>query len=211
MENSKEFEMPEELVNQIAIDQAVIFVGSGVSMAAGLPNWPTLLSNMLAWAEEQGYGEFLDKDDLKSYIKQGELLLVAEELRNRLGKEGFHRFMLEIFRPPDRPSDENQREPIPVHELITEIPFAAALTSNYDSLLESAYARKWGEVPLTYTQLNVPELSASLQGGFYVLKVHGTIHRIETVILSQKDYREIMYANQTEALGERLRDPNNPI
>ena len=49
--------------------------------------------------------------------------IVAEELRNRLGKEGFHRFMLETFRPPDRPSDENQRGPIPVHELITEIPF----------------------------------------------------------------------------------------
>jgi hypothetical protein len=179
--------VPEELVDQIARGNGVVFVGAGLSQGAGLPGWPGLLRQMLDWSEAHGVN-LADRAELEGYIENGELLLVAEEMRERLGKDDFRRFMAEIFRAPGlRPTE--------LHEALVGIPFAAALTSNYDTLLESAYTIVNGVLPHVFTHADYPELSAALRSGeFYVPKVHGTIDRIETVILGQSDYRDVMHA-----------------
>ncbi|MBI1927490.1 SIR2 family protein [Candidatus Poribacteria bacterium] len=180
--------VPEELVDQIARGNGVVFVGAGLSQGAGLPGWPGLLRQMLDWSEAHGVN-LADRAELEGYIENGELLLVAEEMRERLGKDDFHRFMTEIFRSPGlRPTE--------LHEALIGIPFVAALTSNYDRLLESAYTIVNRISPHVFTHADYPELSAALRSSeFYVLNVHGTINRIETVILGQSDYRDVMHAN----------------
>lgn len=182
-------DIPKELVNQIARGNCIVFVGAGLSQGAKLPSWPDLLKQMLDWSEKHDV-ELTDRKELESYIKDGELLLVANEMRERLGKDDFRRFMVEVFRKPGlTPND--------THMLLTKIPFASALTSNYDTLLESAYIiANNGTAPHVFTHSDYPELSGALRSGeFYVLKVHGTVDRIETIILGQSDYREVMHAN----------------
>ena len=181
--------MPEELVDQIVRGNCVVFVGAGLSQGAKLPGWPELLRQMLGWSEKHGV-DLADRAELETYIEDGELLLVAEEMRERLGKDDFRRFMAEMFRKPGlRPTD--------AHMLLPEIPFTAALTGNYDTLLESAYTiASRGTAPHVFTHSDYPELSAALRSGeFYVLKVRGTIDRIQTVVLGRSDYREVMHAN----------------
>jgi hypothetical protein len=181
--------VPKELVDQIARCQCVVFVGAGLSQGAGLPGWPELLQQMLDWSEKRGV-DMADRTELESYIEDGDLLLVAEEMHERLGKDNFRSFMAEVFRRPGlKPSD--------THMLLPEIPFTAALTSNYDTLLESAYTlTQRGTAPHVFTHSDYPELAAALRSGeFYVLKVHGTIDRIQTIVLGRSDYREVMYAN----------------
>jgi hypothetical protein len=130
-----------------------------------------------------------DRDELERYIDHGELLLVAEEMRERLGKNDFRRFMAEIFRKPGL-------KPTATQMLLPQIPFAAALTSNFETLLESAYTISRGAAPHVFTHADYPELSAALRTGeFYVLKVHGTIDRIQTIVLGRSDYRDVMHAN----------------
>ncbi len=182
-------EVPKELVDQIARGNCVVFVGAGLSQGAKLPSWPDLLRQMLDWSEKHGV-DMADRKELESYIEDGDLLLVADEMRERLGKDDFRRFMAEIFR-------KTGLKPTATHILLSEIPFAAALTSNYDTLLESAYTvANGGAAPHVFTHSDYPELSAALRTGeFYVLKVHGTIDRIETVILGRSDYREVMHAD----------------
>jgi NAD-dependent SIR2 family protein deacetylase len=168
-----EMNVPKELVDQIARCQCVVFVGAGLSQGAGLPGWPELLQQMLDWSEKRGV-DMADRTELESYIEDGDLLLVAEEMHERLGKDNFRSFMAEVFRRPGlKPSD--------THMLLPEIPFTAALTSNYDTLLESAYTlTQRGTAPHVFTHSDYPELAAALRSGeFYVLKVHGTIDRIQ--------------------------------
>jgi hypothetical protein len=179
----------EDLADQIARGNGVVFVGAGLSQAAGLPSWPGLLWQMLAWSAEHGV-ELPDRGELEGYINAGDLLLVAEEMRERLGNANFRRFMADVFGRPGL-------TPTQTHKLLPEIPFSAALTSNYDKLLESAYTVvNQGEAPHVFTHAEYPELSAALGSDeFYVLKIHGTIDRIQTVILGRRDYREVMHAN----------------
>ena len=180
--------LPDELIKSVVEGGAVAFVGAGLSLEAGLPSWPMLLYEALDWGEKHGvHLEY--RADLEEYIKQGELLLVAEEIRDQFGKDDFRRFLFEVFHQPGL-------VPTETHKLLMGIPFASVLTSNYDKLLESACTLvKDGESPHVMTQLDVPELSSALRAGFYILKIHGTIDRVETIVLGKNDYREVMHAN----------------
>ncbi len=190
MTNDREsqIDIPPELIEQIRCGNAVLFVGAGLSQGAGLPGWPELLRQMMAWAETHGI-DMHDRAELEGYVTDNKLLLVAEEMRDRLGQENFHRFMTKVFLKPDlKPTD--------AHKILPQIPFAAALTSNYDTLLEMAYTLVNGTKPHSFTQADYPELSAALRSNkFYILHVHGTIDCIKTVVLGRKDYRQVIHAN----------------
>jgi len=189
MDGKTDIDIPEDLFSQIADGNCVVFVGAGLSLGAGLPGWPDLLRRMVDWAEKHSK-DMSDRAQLEELIEDGELLLVAEEMRERLGEDDFQEFMNEVFCAPDLKLTD-------VHKLLPGIPFAAVLTSNYDNLLESAYATANGKIPTTFTQKDYPKLARALRKrDFYVLKVHGTIDRIETVILGINDYREVMYNNK---------------
>ena len=45
--------IPDELIEQIYEGNAVLFVGSGLSMNAGFPSWSELIHRMITWCEEQ--------------------------------------------------------------------------------------------------------------------------------------------------------------
>lgn len=214
-----EIHVPDDLVTEIKgseLSKCIVFVGAGLSQGAGLPGWRKLLHLMLDWAGDHRV-DMSDRAELENCINEGKLLMVAEEMRGRLRKDDFRRFMVEKFRKPNP-------EPTEAHKLIPEIPFAAALTTNYDKLLESAYTLVHrGVAPHVFTHSDHPEVSAALCGEeFYVFKVHGTIDRIDTIILGSKDYRELMnpessYRNLLTVifstktilfLGFRLEDPD---
>lgn len=181
-------DIPTDLIDQIVRGNCVAFVGSGLSRAVGLPVWPELLRQMVVWGESHGVS-LPDRDELKRLIDREEYLLAAEELIEHLGNERFRRFTSEIFRKPGlRPTD--------VHLLLTQIPFSAVLTTNYDKLIESGYiVAREGECPHVFTQEDTPELSAALRSGeFYILKTHGTADRIETIVLGRRHYRDLMFS-----------------
>lgn len=180
--------MPKELLEQVSGGNCVVFVGAGPSQGAGLPSWPQLLRQMLDWAQEHGV-DVSDRAEFEDYIAKDDLLLAAEELQERMGGERFRRFMAEVFR-------KQGLKPTQTHLLIPRIPFAAAVTTNYDDLLETAYTLVNGEKPHVFTHRDVSELSAALRTGeFYVLKAHGTIDRMDTIVLGRKSYRDVIHAN----------------
>jgi len=114
-------DIPVDLIKQINAGKCVAFVGAGLSQAAKLPGWPDLLRRMIKWAAEHGK-EMSDRADLERFIDKGELLDVAEGMRERLGEDDFRKFMVEVFCNPDI-------EPVEAHELLTEIPLSAVLTA----------------------------------------------------------------------------------
>jgi hypothetical protein len=179
---------PKELLEQIVKGNCVAFIGAGPSQAAGLPGWKQMLTQMIEWGREHGV-KLTDCVDLENGIKADKLLTVAEELYERMGKEKFRKFMKELFRRSDLKPTES-------HLLLPRIPFCAVATLNYDPLIESVYSSQKGILPHTFTHKDVPELSGALRSKeFFVLKAHGTIDRIETIILTHSDYRRLIHTN----------------
>ncbi|MFC2032558.1 SIR2 family protein, partial [Chloroflexota bacterium] len=182
--------IPKNLIEAIKEGSCVAFVGSGLSQTVGLPSWSNLLRQMISWSRDEGIN-VKDRQELEDLIEHNDFLLVAEELREQLGKENYRQFMVKVLQKANpKPSD--------VHMQLTRIPFSAVLTSNYDTVLESAYTMaSSGSAPHVFTHADYPELANALrEGDFYILKIHGTIDRIETVILGRTDYRTVMINNR---------------
>jgi len=181
--------IPPDLIKEIANRNCIAFAGAGISQGAGLPGWPDLLRQMLDWYEKDGK-KLTDRDELEEYIKKGDLLLVAQEMRERLGDNNFCDFMRDKFLDP-------KLKPTVSHNLLAKIPFAAIITPNYDKLMESSCTKFYGVEQHKFTHSDAAGLQRAMgDDRFYIFKSHGTIDDISTVILGKKDYRNIMHNNQ---------------
>jgi hypothetical protein len=189
-------EIPGDLVDAIVSHRCVLFAGAGVSRAGVrikgkaveqyLPNWEGLLILLVDRAVHNGHTTQPEGNKLREAVKQGKYLFVAETVRRLLGAREYDDALESIFRNALlRPTNR--------HELISRIPFSCVVTTNYDKLLEATYARQ-GHIPPTYTFSDSPDvISALSHGRFFILKAHGDIDRKESLVLSEKDYRDIVY------------------
>jgi hypothetical protein len=183
-------DIPDELIDQIYRGNTVLFVGAGLSAGAKFPRWRELMFRMIDWAEKNNISLNGNKEEFLKLIEEKEFLLVAEELRDIMSNELFEKFMRSVFR-------DDTKKPSPAHTILPGIPFAALLTTNYDVLLESVYTQYRGVRPHTCTHSDTPKLvELNKSNEFYILKMHGDIDQFETVVVSQSDYRQLMFKNK---------------
>jgi len=181
--------LPGLLVRHIQQKRCVVFVGAGLSAGAGLPTWGRLLlSGIQELVGALPEGE-LHQAELEQLVKQGKLLEVADFCKEKLGS-AYHQFLSEQVRG-------DQAELPPTHDVLMRLPFSAWVTTNYDKLLERAYSQvKGGGFPKTLTHKDTEALGRLLfDGGPFILKAHGDIDRPETVVLTSRDYSDIIHAN----------------
>ena len=181
---------PRDLVEALASDDAIAIVGSGLSVAAGMPSWTGLL-NLMILECEQHCVRFKDSDELRQMLGSGLLLEVADECCNQLGKPLYRDFIQRTFR-------DQSAIPTNTHQFLMQLPFTAMLTTNYDNLLERAFIQN-SKKPLlapVYTQKNVSQL-ARLAGEkkFFILKMHGHADDTESIILTRRDYQDVLHLN----------------
>ena len=181
--------VPNEIIEKLNEERCVAFIGSGLSIGAGLPDFPSLMKKMIAWCENKNI-KLPSKKDLNTSIREKNFPELAETLIEYMGTSRYQEFLTETFRQADL-------KPTETHKLLPQIPFSAILTTNYDKLIEGAYtASDEGRTPPTFTHLDKPELSKALQDNrFYILKTHGDIDRVDSIILGKKQYRELLHNN----------------
>ncbi|MGA9997290.1 MAG: SIR2 family protein [Pyrinomonadaceae bacterium] len=179
---------PAPLVGYLQSGRCALFVGSGLSAAAKLPTWKDLLKEMI---DEIGGGDTSKPvvQELTKMLNEGKLLEVAFQCRDELTIPGYSALLTRKLRPDDLKIPEQ-------HKIITQLPFAAVVTTNYDKLLEMAYQEdKKG--PKVFTQkMKGTQGTALFDGGFFILKAHGDIDDPESLILTSRDYSENINANQ---------------
>jgi signal transduction histidine kinase/ActR/RegA family two-component response regulator len=184
-------QFPQDLIDAFNSDEVVCVVGSGPSIAAGYPSWSELLLLMIGECEKQLVG-FKQGPELRKLLKQGHLLEVADECAKLLAGHLYQDFFQRTFR-------KESIRPTKLHNQLTQLPFSAILTTNYDNLLERAYILKNRATafPFVFTQKNVAQLPRlASERRFFIFKMHGDADDVQTIVLTEQDYKEVIHNDE---------------
>lgn len=143
-----------------------VFIGAGVSMAAGYPSWSELLEEI---GEELGVSS-KNVHDLAalaqwSILENGSATRVREVIKNKIS--------------PDKPIPDTV-------EVIARLPIRHIWTTNYDRLVERAFQ----EINRPLEPIAGAE-NLSLKSTFgasRLYKMHGSIDRVDDLVISTDDY-----------------------
>jgi hypothetical protein len=175
-------ELPSELWQAVQSRKCIIFVGSGLSSAAGYPSWPELITALVDEAKNvpNTRTEGLDK-----YVAAHDYLTLAEFARSRLSQNQYASILKRLLDKPVRPSE--------AHKLIAKTDFRGLITTNYDRVLETTLTLTRGWAPNSFTPEVVSALAVALYNPeFFVFKVHGDIGSAESIVLTSQDYDRLI-------------------
>jgi hypothetical protein len=156
----------DELAERARGDELALFLGAGVSAAAGLPLWNDLLMQL---ATEAGLPE-QDLTGLGALPPQD----AASLLGRRLGGDAMRGRIGEIF--ADRPHAL-------AHALLAALPVREVVTTNYDRLFESAAVGAGRPVAV------LPKERPRGQQR-WLLKLHGDVGDVDSVVLTREEFLE---------------------
>ena len=182
--------IPPGLIEEIRAGRCVAFIGSGFSGAAGLPTWETLLRELAGRPEaERIRPQIEDRLTEKTAHAFDE---VAQALEDVIGRGELTQHLRQKLSCSNLTPEMHRRR-----QLVRQIPFRAVLTTNYDETLR-------GEVPgpSSYRQL-LRSVRTPWIGTLYVsykdrrerplLKLHGDLKSPDTIVLTRRDYRRLLY------------------
>lgn len=183
-------DIPKRLIESINNGQCAIFIGSGISsrlftkQRKKYPNWNELISALNQWAKDHDLVSDIDYDLISEMITKKNYIISGQILKDKMTKTDFGEFLESIFRN-DSIFDH-------LHDLILDIPFAFCLTTNFDSILESAYMYKYGKTLPTFTpdQIEMANTFFS-ENKYFLFKLHGSYERSDTITLTMDDYRNL--------------------
>lgn len=186
--------IPKDLIDAIKAKKCILFVGSGLSAQVKrkdgrpLPTWKNFLLELLDWAKSINVQFWGNPEDISDMIEKGNLLTAAQELQDRIDTPLINDFLASVL-------DDESVKPSETHCLLPNIPFRAILTTNYDTLIEGAYALiKSGKIPTVFTQEDLLTRPSPLHRDyFFIFKLHGHIDRPETIILGSRDYQDLLF------------------
>ncbi|HEX5420450.1 MAG TPA: SIR2 family protein [Gammaproteobacteria bacterium] len=160
------------LAGDVANGRAILFVGAGVSAQLGLPSWQQLIERL---GEDLGFHAdafFSFSNDFRS---------LAEYYRL---EKGSIRPLIEWMRREWTVSDESLRGSR-AHRLIAELRFPLVYTTNYDCLLERAFALHAHKFNKTINARDMARADPSLPT---IVKFHGDIEDGASLVVTETDY-----------------------
>lgn len=182
--------LPNALIENIKDDLCVVWCGAGLSFLEGFPTWAELILRLVEACSENNLST-ADLDELNQLQDSSYYDDVADFCRDFLGEAQYRKFLHKLFddTPPFSPSSV-------IHQKLLDIPFSAILTTNYDKLIERAYAHRKSAIPHVFTNHDTGSLwPCFARNEFFILKIHGDIDRPETIVLSSSDYTKHVFGN----------------
>ncbi len=182
----------QSLITALANNKAVGFIGAGPSIDAGLPSWDRLLAHCLDHASTDLPFDSKSWEKAKKLLASGDYLTVAELLQRGLGSR-LDGILMNVF--------GNAVTPSPIHRAIARMPFSMVLTTNYDRLIENAFATS--QLVCTWRE---PEAVFSAIKNFHyaIVKTHGDVGKRSTTVLTKTQYRDLMHLNHQFNLCIRM-------
>lgn len=175
-------DLPDDLVQAVRARKCILFVGAGLSTAAGYPNWSELLETLVAAAKRVPNTR---TEGLEKYVEARDYLTLAEFARSRLGVHQYAQILKQTLNRPVKPSA--------AHELIAKTDYRGLITTNYDRVIETAITLVRGWAPNSFTPEAISALAVALYNPeFFIFKVHGDIGSAESIVLTSQDYDRLI-------------------
>lgn len=177
--------MSKALKRVLAQDDAIIFVGSGISRWSGLPSWEGLVADLADYLENND----IDASLVRQESNAGDLLQAASYGFLKLTPQQITVFMRDVCR-------SGSALPSAIHQAIMALPPSCFITTNYDDLLEQAY-RKYRQEPseprvVLNTQLLEQAEIIHAQARNFIFKPHGDARHGESIVLTREQYRMLL-------------------
>ncbi|QGG94356.1 SIR2 family protein [Actinomarinicola tropica] len=159
----------------------VLFLGAGASMGAGLPSWRTLVNGLI----EETLGPDRPSD---SQLGRMDVRDIATLIEKSGQPKGFRDLIVDQIAVGPR---ETPRVSL-LHQLMASLPAHEAVTTNYDTLFETA----WSDTGRTPTIL---PRDGQVLSRDWLLKLHGSVDDKERIVLSRGDY--LRFEREASALA----------
>jgi hypothetical protein len=195
----------------------LIFLGAGLSYGVGrgraafevgewddgnrFPSWPGLVRRMharlLALPELAPFAT-----SLEAFFAEQPAIDAAQLFRDKIGEPNYRAFLRELFGAQLGDAGKLTRS----HRALVELPLSLLFTTNYDELVELAFAEAGLPLRISATQ---SQFVAHRQGHppRHLVKLHGSIDQPDTIVLTRSDYARSR-RERTEMfryLGDELR------
>ena len=159
---------------EIINSNAALFIGSGLSRAAGYTDWKGMLKEV---AQDIG----LDVN------KETDLISLAEYYVNsKRSREKINKAISEFFSVEHAPTE--------THRILASLPITSYWTTNYDKLME----RTFKEQDISYSFLtNDKSFQKFVNGSGVVLhKLHGDVDSPGEAVITRLDYEEFAFRHE---------------
>jgi NAD-dependent SIR2 family protein deacetylase len=160
--------IPKEVVQAIIAKQAVLFAGSGISLAAGLPSVQVFSQRLIQLVRE--HNPEYEVNPTGSTFSG-----IATDLEAVYGRKYLIDAVLSIIYPPQ------VVEPTPGHLYATKL-FSHIFTTNYDNLFEDAIHRQGLQAAVVCREQENPGFPTSA-----IVKLHGSAHDPTSLLLTEYD------------------------
>jgi len=196
--------VPDRLKTAARARQLVPFVGSGISRKSAphkFPDWVGLLKLLLEYSLKNKYVTSREARQIEDIINAGKLLMAAEVIKGNLPEDEYIHQLRHLFTYNDADNIN-----LLTQKKIIQLNPRIIITTNYDRLIEDAYSSLFGKAPNVATYRDTSNLLATIQEhslstGPVIFKAHGDVGSIDSMILSDRDYKRIMF---DEAMYDNL-------
>ena len=169
-------DVADDLGEQAARGELSLFLGSGVSVPLGIPDWKTLLSEISPFAV-----------DFESKTPQQ----IAADIERKIGRDKLEQGVM---------SKVGIDGVAPAHLLLAALNVRQVVTTNYDTAYERALEAVVGK-----GKFRVLTGQLALQPDPWLLKYHGCINRPPTIVITTKDYADLkMHRGALQSVVESL-------
>lgn len=178
---------PAELLEVLRAGECVLFAGAGLSARVGLPLWLDLVQRLSGWAADLDLIEPEIAIANHGAIGAGAAGEVADGIVAAARERGTD---LQSFL---RGAYAGERHLSDVHHILRNLPFSAALTTNFDSLLEDTFRVRGDSL---FTPADAESLLVALhKREFFILKLFGELDRAGTLMLSPSQFDDAVREN----------------
>lgn len=180
-------EFPQQLLDSILAGNCILYAGAGLSAPAGLPTWRQFARRLVEAAVSAGMVSEQDREFFDSALRDLKTDYVVDEIVDRANGDFLPQFLSSTFLGKTPPE---------AHSVLRDLPFRAALTTNFDTLLEQTFSKNIANLAV-YTPKDTQELLGTFsRQDFFVLKLYGSLDRAQDVLVSPAQFEKFMSENQ---------------
>ena len=191
--------IPKRLIDASANGDLVPFVGAGISRHSLtrtsenlFPTWVELVKELLETAIRLDYLSSKDEAEINALLERRAYPEAAQAVKDIMPEHELGALLRKRL-------DSKSAEPGQLHHALLKLRSTLILTTNYDLLLEQAYAKEFGVMPevvtpkSSYRVAEALKLQQSRLNSPLIFKIHGTIDKPLDLVFGLADYQRLTY------------------